>query len=174
MQQSNIQKNTNKRQARHNTQPQHNTTLRHTSWPQQLRTMPPPSTTSRKTTRRGVTYDVPNFMPDARDIMRKLPRDPGAESAPTLVRAFRETLGTSLHIVETVWCLLVQEGVLPDKSQPKHLLRALHFMKVYPLQAPGCAAAGASAGGAVDPKTHRKWVWAPSSTRRSLKSSTRW
>ena len=30
---------------------------------------------------------------------------------------------------------------------------------MYPLQAPGCAAVGAS-GGAVDPKTHRKWVWA--------------
>ena len=32
-------------------------------------------------------------------------------------------------------------------------------MKVYPLQAPDCAAAGAS-GGAVNPKTHWKWVWA--------------
>jgi len=106
----------------------------------------------------GVTIDIPDFMPDARDIMRKFPRDPEAAAAPTEVRAFRETFGTSLLIVETVWCLLVQEGVLPDKGQPKHLLWALHFMKVYPLQAPGCAAVGASAG-AVDPKTHRKWVW---------------
>ncbi len=32
-------------------------------------------------------------------------------------------------------------------------------MKVYPKQSPGCSAVGASAG-AVDPKTHRKWVWA--------------
>ena len=31
--------------------------------------------------------------------------------------------------------------------------------KVYPLQASGCAAVRAS-GGTVDPKTHRKWVWA--------------
>ena len=31
-------------------------------------------------------------------------------------------------------------------------------MKVYPKQRPGCLAVGASAG-AVDPKTHRKWVW---------------
>ena len=107
----------------------------------------------------GVTIVIPDFMPDARDIMRKFPRDPEAAAAPTEVRAFRETFGTSLLIVETVWCLLVQEGVLPDKGQPKHLLWALHFMKVYPLQAPGCAAVGASAG-AVDPKTHRKWVWA--------------
>ena len=105
----------------------------------------------------GDTIVVPDFMPDARDIMRKFPRDPEAAAAPTEVRAFRETFGTSLLIVETVWCLLVQECVLPDKGQPKHLLWALHFMKVYPLQAPGCAAVGAS-GGAVGPKTHRKWV----------------
>jgi hypothetical protein len=107
----------------------------------------------------GVTLVIPDFMPDARDIMRKFPRDPEAAAAPTKVRAFRETFGTSLLIVETVWCLLVQEGVLPNKGLPKHLLWALHFMKVYPLQAPGCAAVGAS-GGAVDAKTHRKWVWA--------------
>jgi hypothetical protein len=31
-------------------------------------------------------------------------------------------------------------------------------MKVYPKQSPGCSAVGASTG-AVDPKTHRKWVW---------------
>ena len=32
-------------------------------------------------------------------------------------------------------------------------------MKVYPKQSLGCSAVGASAG-AVNPKTHRKWVWA--------------
>jgi hypothetical protein len=32
-------------------------------------------------------------------------------------------------------------------------------MKVYPKQGPGCLVIGASAG-AVDLKTHRKWVWA--------------
>ena len=31
-------------------------------------------------------------------------------------------------------------------------------MKVYPKQSLGCSAIGASAG-AIDPKTHRKWVW---------------
>ncbi len=55
--------------------------------------------------------------------------------------------------------MLLEEDVLPEGGPPKHLLWALHFLKVYPLQAPGCAAVGAS-GGAVDPKTHRKWVWA--------------
>jgi hypothetical protein len=32
-------------------------------------------------------------------------------------------------------------------------------MKVYPKQSSGCSAVGAS-DGAVDPKTHKKWVWA--------------
>ena len=32
-------------------------------------------------------------------------------------------------------------------------------MKVYPKQCPGCSAVGTSAG-AIDPKTHRNWVWA--------------
>ena len=61
--------------------------------------------------------------------------------------------------VSKVWSMLMEEDILPEGGHPKHLLWALHFLKVYPLQAPGCAAVGAS-GGAVDPKTHRKWVWA--------------
>jgi hypothetical protein len=52
-----------------------------------------------------------------------------------------------------------EEDVLPEGGRPKHLLWADNFLKVYPLQAAGCAAVGAS-GGAVNPKTHRQWVWA--------------
>jgi hypothetical protein len=36
-------------------------------------------------------------------------------------------------------------------------------MKVYPKQGLGCLVVGTSAGasaGAINPKTHRKWVWA--------------
>ena len=99
----------------------------------------------------------PDFMPDARDIMNKFPRPDTA--ALTEIRAFRETFGTSLLIVSKVWSMLWEEDVLPEGGRPKHLLWALHFLKVYPLQAPGCAAVGAS-GSAVNPKTHRKWVWA--------------
>jgi hypothetical protein len=52
---------------------------------------------------------------------------------------------------------MLGEGSLrPKKSKPKHLLWALFFLKVYPLQSPGCSAISASAG-AVDPKT-KKWV----------------
>ena len=62
-------------------------------------------------------------------------------------------------IVEKMWELLDRESLLPDGCDPKHLLWALHFMKVYPKQSTGCSAVGASAG-AVNPKTHRKWIWA--------------
>ena len=108
--------------------------------------------------RLGDTIVVPNFMPDTRHIMRWFPCSADVDAAPTEVRAFRETFDTSRLVVQKVWSLLVQEGVLPHKGLPKHLLWALHFLKVYPLQGPGCAAVGES-GGAIDPKTHRKWVW---------------
>ncbi len=74
-------------------------------------------------------------------------------------RHFREFFGTSVLVLEKVRELLDRDSLLPEGGRPKHLLWALHFMKVYPKQSPGCSAVGASAG-AVDPKTHRKWVWA--------------
>ena len=96
-------------------------------------------------------------MPAVRDIMRRFPRRPEAAGAAT--EAFRKTFGTPPHNVERVWFLLDQEELQPPNGRPKYLLWVLHFLKVYPMQAPGCAAVGAS-GGAVDPKTHWKWVWA--------------
>jgi len=74
-------------------------------------------------------------------------------------RLFREFFGTSVDAVEIVWDLLARDDLLHEKGHPKHLLWALHFMKTYPKQGPGCCVVGASAG-AVDPKTFRKWVWA--------------
>jgi len=56
-----------------------------------------------------------------------------------------------------VWDMLVESHLLPKKSNPKHLLWMLYFLKVYPREAPGCSAVGGSKG-AVDPKTMRKWV----------------
>ena len=81
------------------------------------------------------------------------------DAATTETRHFREFFGMSLLVVEKTWELLEKDSLLPEGGHPKHLLWALHFMKVYPKQSPGCLAVGASAG-AVDPKTHRKWVWA--------------
>ena len=98
-------------------------------------------------------------MPAAQDIMRQFPRRPEAAGAATKARAFRETFGTPLHNVERVWFLLNQEELQPPNGHPQHLLWTLHFLKVYLLQVLGCVAASAF-GGAVDPKTHRKWEWA--------------
>ena len=55
--------------------------------------------------------------------------------------------------------MLKRDSLLPDGGLPRYLLWAFHFMKVYPKQSLGCSVVGTPAG-AVDPKTHRKWVWA--------------
>ncbi|KAL3811472.1 hypothetical protein ACHAXA_010724 [Cyclostephanos tholiformis] len=97
--------------------------------------------------------------------------------AATEARAFRETFGTPLHNMERVWFLLNQEELHPANGCPKHLLWALHFLKVYLMQAPGCVAVGASVG-AVDPKTHTNMAvdvavssWRPLSSSMSASSS---
>ncbi len=72
-------------------------------------------------------------------------------------RRFRKLFGTSVGIVLQVWHMMDDGGLLPEKTKPKHLLWTLYFMKVYPQEAPACSAVGGS-GGAVDPKTLRKWV----------------
>jgi hypothetical protein len=102
------------------------------------------------------TYIVPNFMPVAWYIMNWFSCPNTGPSTKTCAAC--KTFGTSLHLVENLWFLLDQEDIQPVSGRPKHLLWALHFMKVYPKQAPGCAAVGVS-GGAIDLETHRKWVW---------------
>ncbi len=94
---------------------------------------------------------------EARVIHNRVSRAVGTTDMET--RLFREFFGTSVDAVTIVWDLLARDSLLPEKGRPKHLLWALHFMKAYPKQGPGCSVVGASAG-AVDPKTFRKWVWA--------------
>jgi hypothetical protein len=103
------------------------------------------------------SYLLPDFMPPARVIMNRPPRE--KSSFAIEARIFRELFGTNLRVVENIWFLLDELEINPEGGLPKHLLWALHFMKAYPLQAQGCAAVGGS-DGAVDPKTYRKWVWA--------------
>jgi hypothetical protein len=100
---------------------------------------------------------MPDFEALARDIQNRVSCCVGAARMET--RHFREFFGTSVLIVERVWASLDRDFLLPEDGCPKHLLRAIHFMKGYPKQSPGCSAVGASAG-AVDLKTHRKWVYA--------------
>ena len=102
---------------------------------------------------------VPDFEVLARDIQNRASHR--VDAATTKTRHCREFFGMSVLVVEKVWELLERDSLLPEAEggRPKHLLWALHFMKVYPKQSPGCLAVGASAG-AVDLQTHRKWVWA--------------
>jgi hypothetical protein len=102
-------------------------------------------------------WHMPDFEALAWDIQNRVSHHAGAGTAEAW--QFRRFFGMSMLIVKKVWELLDRDSLLPEGGLPKHLIWALHFMKVYPKQSPGCSAVGASAS-AVDPKTHRKWVWA--------------
>ncbi len=64
-----------------------------------------------------------------------------------------------MRVVKILWELVVCNKLQPRGGHLEHLLWALFFRKVYPKQGPGCSVVGTSAG-AVNPKNHRKWVWA--------------
>jgi hypothetical protein len=124
------------------------------------------ATTSAKISANGasdddISKDEPDHMPDfealAWDIQNQASRRVG--TAAMEARHFREFFGMSLLLVEKTWELLKRDSLLPEGGHPKHLLWTLHYMKVYPKKSPRCSAVGVSAG-AVDSKTHRKWVWA--------------
>ncbi len=96
------------------------------------------------------------FLRDARDIQNRTSRCVGTAAMED--RRFRGLFGARIEIVLKVWSMLLEDGLRPKKSKPKHLLWTLYFLKVYPREAPGCSAVGGSKG-AIDPKTLRKWVW---------------
>ena len=96
------------------------------------------------------------FFRAARGIQNRTSRIVG--TAAMEERRFRELFGARMEIVVHLWEMMEKGDLLPEKSKPKHLLWTLYFLKVYPREGPGCSAVGGS-GGAVDPKTLRKWVW---------------
>ena len=99
-----------------------------------------------------VTYRTFDAIPDFRGIAWCLMNRPSRRDgrwASTETRLFREFFGTSERVVELVWELVVRDELRPRGGRPKHLLWALHFLKVYPKQGPGCAFVGAFKG-AVD------------------------
>ncbi len=71
---------------------------------------------------------------------------------------FRSFFSARNEIVLKVWSMLGEGGLCPKNSEPKHLLWALYFLKVYPREGPGCSTVGEPKG-AINPKTMRKWVW---------------
>ena len=73
-------------------------------------------------------------------------------------RRFRSYFGCGVEVAVEVWNALVNFAILPDEGQILHLLWALYFMKCYPTEETACAAAGGHTG-AIDPKTHRKYIW---------------
>ena len=73
-------------------------------------------------------------------------------------RRFRDYFGVSVVVALIAWNMVVTYDHLPADGTIAHFLWALHFMKVYPKQDEGSAAAGGS-GGAMDPKTWRKYAW---------------
>jgi hypothetical protein len=93
---------------------------------------------------------------DARDIQNRTSQC--VRTATMEDRRFRSLFRARTEIMLKVWSMLLEDGLRPKKSKPKHLLWTLYFLKVYPREAPGCSAVGGSKG-AIDPKTLRKWVW---------------
>ena len=100
-------------------------------------------------------------MPDFKALTRNIQNQAShhVSTAMTETLHFCEFFETSLLIVKKVWELLERDSLLPEVCHPKHLFLAFNFMKVYPKQSLGCLDIGMSAG-AIDLKTHRKWVWA--------------
>jgi len=96
------------------------------------------------------------FLRDARDIQNRTSRCVGTAAMED--RRFRGLFGARIEIVLKVWSMLLEDGLHPKKSKPKHLLWTLYFLKVYPREAPGCSAVGGLKG-AINPKTLWKWVW---------------
>ena len=86
---------------------------------------------------------MPDFEALAWDIQNRASHRVGAAAAEK--RHFHEFFGTCVLVVKKIWELLERDSLLPKGCRPKHLLWALHFMKVYPKQSPGCSAVGALA-----------------------------
>jgi hypothetical protein len=102
--------------------------------------------------------ELPNFADIARNIQNWASCCIGLELKEA--RLFREFFGTSVRVIEILWKLVVRGKLRPRGGHPEYLLWTLHFMKVYTNQGPGCCSVVGASAGAVDLKTHRKWVWA--------------
>lgn len=66
---------------------------------------------------------------------------------------FVDFFGASPLVCSTIWNLLSENYVHPDGSQPKHMLAAFHFLRVYNIESVNRALFDS------DEKTLRKWIW---------------
>lgn len=97
-----------------------------------------------------------DFYMIGRDIQNRSDHRVGAELSED--QRFREFFGCSAEVALKTWRKLVKYDLVPEGGEIKHFIWSLFFMKLYPLEKPSCALAGGS-GGAVDPKTLRKYIW---------------
>mmetsp|Transcript_7735 Transcript_7735/g.20247 ORF Transcript_7735/g.20247 Transcript_7735/m.20247 type:complete len:123 (-) Transcript_7735:24-392(-) len=67
-------------------------------------------------------------------------------------RRFKALFGASATVVATLWIMILTKAQTIGAG-PKHLLWALHFLKVYSVEDVSAEVVG------TDPKTWRKWVW---------------
>ena len=104
----------------------------------------------------GTGPTTTDFYNTAKEIQNRSGSAVGA--AATKDRRLRDYFGISVAVAILAWNLMTVYGQLPGNGIVAHFLRALHFMKVYPKQDEGSATAGGS-GGAIDPKTWRKYSW---------------
>ena len=91
-----------------------------------------------------------------KNLQNKSGRAVGATG--TEERAFHEFFGTSPLVATVLWNTMVARDIIPTEGEINHLLWTLHFMKAYPKQGVACSMAGGT-NGAIDPKTHRKYMW---------------
>ena len=106
--------------------------------------------------RRGTEPLPEDFLLIGKDIQNKSGR--GIGSLLTEERTFREFFGTTKVVVAKLWDLLSQWQMIPEDGTTNHIMWALFFMRAYPKEAGTCSTVG-GLGGAIDPKTLRKYIW---------------
>ena len=73
-------------------------------------------------------------------------------------RRFRSFFGCGASVALVCWNTLSQYGAIPEGGMIIHMLWAMYWMKCYPKQEEASAISGGS-GGAIDPKTWKKYYW---------------
>ena len=85
-------------------------------------------------------------------------------------RTFKNFFGVGWHICAIAWALLDDYGKQKEKMEPRHLLWALVFYKVYGTENVHCKIVAEPHRAGPAPKTFRKWVWMVTSELADLSS----
>jgi hypothetical protein len=87
------------------------------------------------------------------EIISRWKYEKNGEPTTTDDREFRSQFGVNWHVCEHIWSLLDDYGKYRGCREPKHLLWALLFLKVYGNETTHASIVFTS------PKTFRKWAW---------------